>query len=269
MYLPSSYKDFPLWLTIDVEELEDANFGITPKEPLSIDYESIIDRWIELCAKHDIRSTAFVLGSFAQKYPDAVRKLHANGHEIACHGLVHELVYKLPFDLWKEQTRQAKAILEDLTGAEVVGYRSPSWSLPFSKRYYSALAELGFRYSSSYFPFKTYMYGNAIDKKHPFVISTEAGAITEIPVPKLILPFSGGFYLRVLPLWLTKRLVKALTQKQIKPIIYTHPYELLPNLFWRFRKSVQPDRAYILSFFTTGDVYRRIDTIISELKESR
>ncbi len=266
MQLPKSYTEHPLWLTIDVEVLEDANFGITPKHPLSIDYEAIIEEWIELCDRHNTKSCAFILGSFAKKYPNAVRKLHEAGHDIASHGLRHELVYKLPFDVWKRELAQAKAILEDLTGSPVLGYRSPSWTLPFEKRYYEALAELGFSFSSSYFPFKTYMYGNRIDKKHPFTIHTPSGSVTEIPVPKMFLPFSGGFYMRLLPTPVLRFSLHRLMRKQVKPIIYTHPYELQDGLFFRFLKDVRFDLAYILTFANTGSTKKRIQTVLKGLR---
>ncbi len=197
-----------------------------------------------------------------QDFPAIIKELSNAGHEIACHGLRHELIYNLPFDTWVEETKEAKKILEDLIGKEVAGYRAPSWSMPFKKRYYEALVDLGFLYSSSYFPFKTYMYGNSIDRKLPFTISTAKGSITEIPIVKNVIPFSGGFYMRVLPFFLILYLFGNLIKKGYKPIIYTHPYELLPNLFASFRKSVQMDLSYFLTFFTIEDSYKRFDTIL-------
>lgn len=269
MYLPDIYTSSPLWLTIDVERVEDANFGITPKKELDIDYPAVLERWHQLTDRHHLRSTAFVLGSFAQKFPQAIKALHDKGHEIACHGYDHQLVYQKPFEVWREQTALAKRILEDTIQAPVQGYRSPSWSLPFKKRYYEALVEMGFAYSSSYFPFKTYMYGNAIDKKNPFVITTPSGKITEIPVPKCLIPFSGGFYMRILPLFVTKRLFASLINRGVKPIIYTHPYELLPNLFQRFLSQVKLDKAYVLTFANTGESIKRFDTILQTFTEGR
>jgi peptidoglycan/xylan/chitin deacetylase (PgdA/CDA1 family) len=189
------------------------------------------------------------------------------GHEIASHGLRHELVYKLPFDVWKEETHTSKKILEDTIGQEVKGYRSPSWTLPFEKRYYEALVELGFAYSSSYFPIKTYLYGNEIDKKHPFSIYTESGTITEIPIPKNIVPFSGGFYLRMLPAPVAALLMKNLMKKNIKPIIYTHPYELQEGLFLSFFNDVVFDKSYILTFANTGNTKKRIEYLLKSVKD--
>ncbi len=269
MYLPDTYLQHPIWLTIDVERVEDANFGITPKKELSIDYPAILDKWDTLTLRYGFRSTAFVLGSFARRFPHVIKNLHQKGHEIASHGYDHQLVYQKPFDVWKKETALAKKILEEIIEAPVLGYRSPSWSLPFKKRYYEALVEIGFAYSSSYFPFKTYMYGNAIDKKNPFVITTPSGEITEIPIPKCFIPFSGGFYMRMLPLFVTKRLFSCVTNRKIKPIIYTHPYELLPNLLSRFLSQVRLDKAYILTFANTGESIKRFDSILQEYTKGK
>ncbi|NPA57604.1 MAG: DUF3473 domain-containing protein [Epsilonproteobacteria bacterium] len=268
IYLPESYRESPhFWLTIDVERIEDANFGVEVRGELPIDYREILEWWIDLCGELEIRSCAFVLGSFAERYPEIVKELARHGHEIACHGWSHELVYTLPFHRWRSELERAKVFLEELTGRRVEGYRSPSWSLPFEKRYYEALVQMGFRYSSSYFPFKTYMYGNEIEKRTPFSISTPSGPITELPIPKKMIPFSGGFYMRILPLWVILPLAKALMKEGVKPIIYTHPYELESPLFTRFLKSVRMDLAYILTFAHTGDGRKRLSKLLRSLKE--
>ena len=267
MYLPKIYKNSNIWLTIDIEELEDANFNIQPKQKLSINYTNLLKQWDSLCKKYQQYSTAFTLGTFAKKYPTLIKKLAQNGHEIACHGLTHELVYTLSFDKWYHQTQEAKKILEDIIGTQVVGYRAPSWSMPFKKEYYEALVDLGFSYSSSYFPFRTYMYGNKIDKKFPFTIVTTNGNITEIPIVKDFIPFSGGFYLRILPSFLIHHLFENLIKKGFKPIIYIHPYELIPNLFRRFLKEVEFNLSYILTFITLEDTITKLDTILQNLNK--
>lgn len=247
------YEASPIWLTMDVEQLPDANFGVKMREDPEIAYERIIDEWIEQAHRLDVKSTCFVLGSFARKYPKAIEKLAENGHEIASHGLTHDLVYKQTFETFTDSIRESKQILEDITQTSVEGYRSASWSLPFEKRYYEALVQAGYRYSSSYFPFKTYMYGNSVDRKAPFVITTPSGEITEIPLLKSYLPFSGGFYLRVLPSWLLKSLMRSLIRKGHKPIIYTHPYEMTGSyLLTSMRKAIHPDIAYLLAFAETS-----------------
>ncbi len=247
-----------IWLTIDVEEVTDMNFNVLWKNEPKIEYEKLIDYFIELQSRH--KSTAFILGSFAKKYPHIVKKISDNGVEIACHGFFHKLVYKESFKEWSEELKNAKNILEELTGKEVKGYRSPSWSMPFDKKYYDELSRLGFNYSSSYFPMKNYMYGNSINKSEPFYIYTEYGKIQERPIPKYIIPYSGGFYLRVLPLWL----LKILFLKSKRSVLYIHPYELLnANLLSYFRNNADKNIDYFLAFFSLGFAREKTRSIIA------
>ncbi len=257
------YHTSSLWLTLDVEQLHDANFGVKTRFDPKIEYERIIDEWIENADMLNIKSTCFVLGSFAQKFPRAIEKLSLNGHEIASHGLTHDLVYKQPFETFVDSIQQSKKILEDIIQAPVEGYRSASWSLPFDKKYYEALIQSEYKYSSSYFPFKTYMYGNSVDRKAPFTITTPSGTIEEIPLLKSHLPFSGGFYLRVLPLWVHKFLMKSLINAEHKPIIYTHPYEMTGNyLLKSMHKAVKIDTAYILAFAETTPSRQKLSKLL-------
>lgn len=248
-----------MWLTLDVEEVTDMNFHVLWKKNPPLEYERYIESFILLAKER--KATAFVLGSFAEKHPEIVKRLAQSGIEIACHGLHHNLVYKEPFSKWSEDLLQAKRILENLTQKDVVGYRSPSWSMPFEKRYYEFLAKSGFRYSSSYFPMKNYMYGNSIEKKSPFFIYTRHGKIEERPIPKKIIPFSGGFYLRVLPLWLLKRLFA----KTKNPVLYVHPYELMEeNMLLYYRRYAAVNIDYFLAFFATSPAKRKIEAILHD-----
>jgi len=248
-----------IWLTLDVEEVTDMNFDVKWTENPPLEYEKYVDTFIEFAKNHN--ATAFVLGSFAKKYPYIVQKLSKNGIEIACHGLNHNLVYTEDFDTWSKDLVHAKKILEELTCKPVLGYRSPSWSMPFEKRYYEFLAQAGFSYSSSYFPMKNYMYGNNINKKTRFNIYTKYGQVQERPISKNIIPFSGGFYLRVLPLWLLKILFK----KTRNPILYIHPYELMEtNLLGYFKKYATYNLDYFLAFYASSYAKNKIKALLSE-----
>lgn len=248
-----------MWLTIDVEEVTDMNFDVKWREKPQLVYEEYIDTFIEFSKNR--KATAFVLGSFAKKYPDIVQKLSQNGVEIACHGLHHNLVYTEEFDTWSKDLSEAKKILQELTGKPVHGYRSPSWSMPFEKKYYEKLAQIGFTYSSSYFPMKNYMYGNSINKKTPFIIYTDYGEIQERPIPKNIIPFSGGFYLRVLPLWFLKILFK----RTKNSILYVHPYELIDeNLLRYYKKYAAYNLDYFLAFYASSSARNKIRILLNE-----
>ena len=250
-----------MWLTTDIEKVTDMNFNVLWKKQPIINYEKYIDYFLEIAKNRN--ATAFVLGSFAKKYPNVVKKISNSGVEIASHSLYHKLVYKENFDEWKKEIVESKKILENLIGKEVIGYRSPSWTLPFEKKYYQALVESGYKYSSSYFPIKTYMYGNSINKTEPFKIYTKSGIIEERPIPKNIIPFGGGFYLRVLPLWLLKILFK----KTDNSVLYIHPYEMSDkNLLKEYWEYCDKNIDYFLAFIELwGYPKNKIERIVNEI----
>jgi polysaccharide deacetylase family protein (PEP-CTERM system associated) len=261
------YSSHDIWLTIDVEEITDTNFNLKWKHEVKLDYDKLIDNWIELNVNLNMKSTCFVLGSFAKKYPSLIKRLSDAGHEIASHGNNHNLVYAMTLKEWENSIIDSKNILEEITGKTVKGYRSASWSLPFEKRYYEILAKHGYSYSSSYFPMKTYMYGNSINKKCPFNISTQNGTIKEIPIIKSIVPFSGGFYLRVIPCFIEKYFFRKLINKGNKPIVYLHPYELLnDNLIQYFKKHLDFNLDFLLTFYSSSNPLKKIINIFNGLK---
>ena len=104
------------------------------------------------------------------------------------------------------------------------------------------------------------MYGQEEDRKHPFVVKTAAGEIGEIPVPKLGLPFSGGFYLRALPQPLVRLLKKGLERRGVKPVVYIHPYELAPEGTWKaYAPLVRKDKEAFFAFFSTRPPIRKLE----------
>jgi len=261
----SPFNSSKIWITLDVEELKSSNFDLGIKNSSSIDYDKLIQNWIEICNQLNILSTCFILGEFAQKFPYLVKKLHEHGHEIASHGMDHRLVNKMTISDWEKSIVDSKNLLENITGKKIYGYRSASWSMPSSLKYYEILAKNGYKYSSSYFPFKTYMYGNSEDKKDPFTISTSFGDITEIPIPKFLVPFSGGFYFRVLPIFILKLLFNKIILSGHKPVFYIHPYELdNNNLLKRYIGISKFNLDYLLAFFSTSNVMKKIFKVLKE-----
>ena len=108
------------------------------------------DRMLELLAQHDITCTCFILGWVAQRFPGLISRIADAGHEIACHGTNHDLIYTLTPDAFRDDVRQCKELLEQQTGRAVVGYRAPSFSI--TDWAIDILHELGFAYDSSAFP---------------------------------------------------------------------------------------------------------------------
>jgi len=119
-----------------------------------------------------VRATFFVLGWIAERYPNLIRRIQKEGHEIACHGYAHKLIYNQSKEEFRKDIRKAKAILEDITGDVVVGYRAPSYSITDKSKWaFEVLVGEGFKYDSSIFPIRHDYYGMPNAPRFPFVIS--------------------------------------------------------------------------------------------------
>jgi polysaccharide deacetylase family protein (PEP-CTERM system associated) len=229
--------DTPNMFSVDVEEWYHMNFPSMPKEltdgpsRCSGPTEELLD----LLDLNGSKATFFFLGSVAQKYPDLVRKVHARGHEVASHGYAHKLVQDQTPKQFAADVKTSLDILQDIGGVAVEGYRAPSWSLSASTSWaYAILAELGLSYSSSVFPLSTYLYGDSTASIEPTVIETNPGRLYEIPcsvlrIGGLRLPFSGGFYLRLLPIWAVAGATKLINRQGRSVVFYVHPREIDPD----------------------------------------
>jgi polysaccharide deacetylase family protein (PEP-CTERM system associated) len=194
------------------------------------------DRLLELLDQHACRATFFVLGWVAEKKPEVVARVAAAGHEIACHSLLHRRVFDLTPQEFREDTRRAKAVIEDASGKLVVGYRAPSFSITKRSGWaLDILVEEGFQYDSSIFPVEHPSYGIPTAPRTPFWIGTPSGRILEFPMPTLAIgstrsPIGGGAYLRLLPYRYTRWSIRYVNRQENSPVcVYLHPWELDPQ----------------------------------------
>ncbi len=126
----------------------------------------------QLSTQNPPKGTFFVLGWIAERYPNLVRKIKKEGHEIACHGYAHKLIYTQSRDEFRQDIKRAKSILEDITGSKVIGYRAPSYSITMKSKWaFEVLVEEGFKYDSSVFPIHHDFYGLPEAPRFPFVVS--------------------------------------------------------------------------------------------------
>ena len=232
----------PNALTIDVEDY----FHVSALAP-SISPDSWISRESRVVAntekllaifeQYDVRGTFFVLGWVAERYPQLIRDIAANGHEIACHGFSHRLVYEQSPQEFREETLRSKNLLEDITGTEVLGYRAASYSIIRESLWaLDILDELGFVYDSSIFPVRHDRYGIVDAERAPHRLSTRNGrSIVEWPLATarilgFRLPVAGGGYFRLLPYWVTHWGLASINQREMQPFIfYLHPWEIDPT----------------------------------------
>ncbi|MDY6945262.1 MAG: XrtA system polysaccharide deacetylase [Pseudomonadota bacterium] len=196
--------------------------------------EQSTNRLLDLFAAHGLRATFFVLGWVAKRSPELVKRIHAAGHEVACHGLTHELVYRQTPEVFRQETRESKQLLEDLIGAPVLGYRAASYSITARSLWaIDILCELGFRYDSSIFPIAHDRYGIPGASTRPGLMQGKGGAsIVEFPLSTAELfgrrvPVAGGGYFRLLPYWFTRWGLRSINESQDQPFIfYLHPWEI-------------------------------------------
>lgn len=181
-----------------------------------------------------IKATFFVLGWVAERYPALIREIVAQGHELASHGFSHQRIALLTDDEFREEIKLTKSLLEDIGGAEVKGYRAPSYSIVNSTLWaYEILAEEGYRYSSSVYPVKHDLYG--IPDAPRFKYLVESADIIEIPVTTTIIakqniPCGGGGFFRLFPYMFSKWAIEQVNQKESQPCnFYFHPWEIDPD----------------------------------------
>ena len=184
-----------------------------------------------------VRGTFFVLGWVAERYPQLVKEIAVGGHEVACHGYSHKLVYEQSPKEFHEETVRSKKLLEDITGSAVLGYRAASYSIVRESLWaIDILADLGFAYDSSIFPVHHDRYGIPDAKRVPHRMSTPAGkTIVEWPLATagilgFRLPVAGGGYFRLLPYWLSRWGLASINRREGQPFIfYLHPWEIDPG----------------------------------------
>lgn len=208
------------------------------------------ERLLVLLAERGVRGTFFVLGWVADHSPGLVRRIAQAGHEIACHGYSHQLIYRQAPEEFREETQRAKGLLEDLIGAPVLGYRAASFSITRESLWaLDTLIDAGFRYDSSIFPIRHDRYGLPDATPEPNVLRAPSGrTLVEFPMSAarflgVQVPVSGGGYFRILPYWLTRAGLKQINQRRGLPFtFYLHPWELDPaqprfkvGAFSRFR----------------------------------
>jgi polysaccharide deacetylase family protein (PEP-CTERM system associated) len=193
------------------------------------------ERILELLERHRVRGTFFVLGWTATRHPSLVRRIAAAGHEVASHGFDHELVYKQGPAAFRADIRRARALLEDLIGCGVYGYRAPSYTIVESTRWaLPILADEGYLYDSSIFPIRRRRYGMPRAPRWPWRISLPDGrTLAEFPLPTIHcgffnLPATGGAYLRLLPFPLQRWAIGRMRAAKRPFVLTVHPWELDP-----------------------------------------
>ena len=247
-------------MSVDVEEyFQSETFArAVPRsawEGIATRVEPSVDLLLERFAAARVRATFFILGWVARRSPELVRRIQRAGHEIACHGMSHQLIYRQTREVFLNETREAKALIEDAAGVRVRGYRAATYSITRESMWaVDVLASLGFEYDSSIFPIRHDLYGIPGTPRFPYRHS--GCGLLEVPITTVEvfgqrLPCGGGGYFRLLPYALFRAALSRVNRRDGMPVVfYTHPWEVDPgqprvSVGWRsrFRHYTNLDRV--------------------------
>ena len=192
-------------------------------------------RLLDLFDEHQVKATFFVLGWVAEREQKLIKDIASHGHEIACHGFSHQLVYNQTQEKFREETLRSKYVLEDLVQKSVLGYRAASYSITKASIWaLDILTEAGFVYDSSIFPVRHDRYGIPDAIEYPHRLKTPNGnSIVEFPlsIAKYVgmnIPVAGGGYFRLYPYLVSKVGLSQVNSRNYPFIFYLHPWEIDP-----------------------------------------
>jgi len=230
-------------LTIDVEdwyhpELVREHIDLAKAEGRVCDAIPII---LDLLNKHQVKATFFILGEVAHRFPEVVRQIAREGHELGCHGMSHRTLGDLGKVGFRKELQDFQNLMKEILGdVEIKGFRAPTFSLNEDTKWaLPLLREFGYSYDSSIFPTKIFLnrlYGMKNAPRFPYRISLDdpgkedpnsnfwefPAALVEIGGYRF--PVSGGIYLRVLPSLFFRQALKRIS-KEGPFYIYLHPWE--------------------------------------------
>jgi polysaccharide deacetylase family protein (PEP-CTERM system associated) len=196
--------------------------------PLRVEHST--QRILDAFAQAGTKATFFTLGWVAERFPALIRRIVAEGHELASHGWDHTRVFTQTPDAFRADIRRTKAVLEDLGGTGIAGYRAATFSINAQTMWaYPILAEEGYRYSSSINPIRHDLYGMPDASREPFF--PQPDGVIEIPMTTVRLlgrnwPCSGGGYFRLLPDAIYRAGLGRVNRQGMPGIFYFHPWEI-------------------------------------------
>ena len=225
-------------MTVDVEDYFQVSAFESAVQRSSWDsmpcrVEANTARILQLFADSGVRATFFTLGWVAERYPAVVREIAAQGHEVASHGWEHTRVTEQTPEQFRQDIRRTRALLEDLSGTEVKGYRAPSYSIGSDNLWaLDELADAGYRYSSSIVPIRHDLYG--MPEAPRFAFDAASGRLLEIPVTTLPIGgrninCGGGGWFRLFPYAFSRWALHRVNREERQAgIFYFHPWEIDP-----------------------------------------
>ncbi len=227
-------------------------------------------RMLDLLDRHQVRATFFILGWIAERFPQMVREIRTRGHEIACHGYWHQLIYNQTPEEFHADLRKSIRAIEDAANVRPTAYRAASFSITNITRWaHAILIEEGFTIDSSVFPIYHDRYGIPNAPRHPYRVSTSAGSLVEFPpavlrMCRVNIPISGGGYFRLYPLRWTSFCLRWFNRSTRKPFMfYVHPWEIDPD---QPRIHAASRRSKFRHYVNLASTDRKLDALLTRFR---
>ena len=224
-------------LSFDVEDyFQVSNFDSFISYKNWGNFESRVERnthtILEILSKFDTKSTFFILGWIANRFPKLVRDIVDEGHEVGTHGYQHRLIYKMTPAEFREDLKDSVMAIEQASGKKVLGHRAPSFSITRDSLWaLDILKEEGLLYDSSIFPVRHPRYGMPNTPRSPYQIRPGFWEfpLTTLKIGNMNIPIAGGGYFRLYPYKFTRWGIEKLNKSKIPVNIYLHPWEFDPG----------------------------------------
>ena len=230
--MPATGQPIRHALSVDVEDWYHDG-GLAPGGAAAERVVVNTERLLDLLAARGARATFFFLGEVAERHPQLVRRVAAGGHEVGSHGQAHRRLAEQLSGEFRDDVARSLAVLQDVIGARVHGYRAPYFSIKAGVRWPIALlGELGLRYDSSILAIDRPPGLELVSPRAPF---RHANGVWEVPVAMLQLlrfwhlPLASGAGLRLVPPRLLRRALARFERDVGAGVFYLHPWELDPD----------------------------------------
>jgi len=251
-------------------ELVNQHLSEKDKKPIMAKH---IDEVLEWLNENETIATFFLVGELIKNEPDLIDKIFSEGHEIGFHTMDHKRI-----DIIGGEEKFSEGIKEfsKLTNKKSKGFRAPTFSLNKKSSWLiDSLVENNYLYDSSVVPIKTRLYGIPNAPKIPYRISSnslnkdnESGEIIEFPIlsGKFLgknIPAGGGFYLRFLPMYVIKNIIKNNEKANNPCTFYIHSWELLAEHMPRIKL---PRKEKFITYHNIEKAKRKMTEIIQEFQ---
>jgi polysaccharide deacetylase family protein (PEP-CTERM system associated) len=230
---------------------------------------------LDLVEESNANATFFVVGEIAERHPEILDQIFDNQHEIAFHGYHHDPLWTLDADALRKEIEKYDSLVRSNTGEKCIGFRAPSYSMESRTSWaLDVLEEQRYVYDSSIFPLRTPLYGvrgAPITPYHPssknITQQDERRKLIEFPalvypILGLRVPAGGGFYLRLLPVYLIDKAIRKMNKNGFPAVLSFHPWELddcTPRL------TLAPLKSFV-TYYNLKATKRKLRSLVSRFR---